>query len=104
MTDISIPQGHNVYEEDIPVVAPGVELIGNPCTVWDITVCVEPAVVAVVNFSNSSGGYDATAIVGKVVISGPDTKHFVFPKGRHCGTGLSCIANNGSVDVRVSYD
>jgi hypothetical protein len=106
MADVtrSLAAGKNVYEEDIPVVAPGVELIYGPCTVWDITVCVEPAQVVVVNFSNSITAYDSAEIVGKVVISGPDTKHFTFPAGRYCDTGLCAIANNGSADVRVSYD
>jgi hypothetical protein len=104
MTEISLPIGNNVYKEDIAVTAAGTEILGAPATIWDMTVSMEDSAVAVVNFSNSITSYDNTTRCGKVVISGPNTLHFVFPKGRHVTTGLCATANNGSVDVRVSYD
>lgn len=104
MAEDSVINGQNAYEEDIAVVAPGTVIVDHPCVVWDMTVCIEEAVVAVVNFSNNSDGYDSADRVGKVVLNGPTTIHCVFPKGRYCTEGLSAIANNGSADVRVSYD
>ena len=102
--DKSLAQGHNVYEADIPVVAPGVELISGPATIWDVTVTSDLNQVSIVNFSDSTTAYDSTKRQGKVVINGQTTVHLTFPTGRHCSEGLCAIANNGSVDVRISYD
>lgn len=104
MTELSNALGSDVYKEDVPVVVPGFELIGGPCTVWDITVTMEDSAVAVVNFSDSADAYANAKRCEKVVISGPTTQHLIYPKGMTCTEGLCVIANNGSVDVRVSYD
>lgn len=103
MTNISSYNLTSVYEEDISIGA-GTELLGSPSTVWDLTVVVEDAVTAVVNFSNSITSYDNAQRCAKVVISGPGTQHIMFPKGLPITTGLSAVANVGSVDVRVTYE
>lgn len=104
MTNVSSYSLTSVYEEDIPVVAPGVELVGHPCVIWSVIVTVEPAQVVVVSFSNSKTAYDNSVRCGKITISGPGTQQVVFPKGLPATTGLCAIANNGSADVMVEYE
>lgn len=104
MTDVSIAVENTVHSEDISVGASGTAIITRPCTIWDMTVSIEGAVTAIVNFSNNSDGYNATYRIKKVVVNGPQTIHLTFPKGWYLSTGLSAVANNGSVDVDVTYD
>ena len=103
MTNISSYGLTSAFEEDISHLAAGTEIIGHPCTVWDLTVCIEDAVTAVVNFSNSTSTYDNSVRCGKAVIAGPGMQHIVFPKGLPVD-GLCATANVGSVDVRVTYE
>jgi hypothetical protein len=103
MTDISIPNGNNKYQEDVAVVVPGSTLVAGPCVVWTITVAKEADATAIVSFSNSEG-YDNAYRVFKVVIDAPNTLHYSFPKGLYLSTGLSVISNVGSVDVSCTYD
>jgi len=103
MTDISL-RGNSIYEEDISTLAAGTELIGAPCVIWDITVCLEANADATVNFSNSTTAYDSSERIKKVVLDGPGTIHLVFSKGLYCSAGLCVTSNVSSVDVSVDYD
>ena len=94
---------HSVYEEDVSVTT-GTELISGPATVYEVIVCIESNVDAIVSFSNSITAYDNAKRCGKIVIDGPGTQQVVFPKGLVCDTGLCVVSNAGSVDVHVSYD
>ncbi len=104
MTDISLPQGNNTYQEDVSTLEAGSTLVTGPCVVWSITAAVEADGDPIISFSNSEG-YDATYRVAKIVLS-TETKtvHLVFPKGLYCSTGLSATSNLASVDVSVTYD
>ncbi len=104
MTDNSIPQGRNVYQEDVSPLAAGNTLIDGPCVVWSITAAIEADGDPIISFSNSEG-YSTTYRVEKIVLSAETkTVHLVYPKGLYCSTGLSVTSNLAGVDVSVTYD
>lgn len=92
------------YQEDISQGLAGTILIAQPCQVWQITVIVDTADAATVNFANNSAGYTAATRNFKTTVSGPNTINIEFPHGLVCASGLSAIANTGSVDIFISYD
>jgi len=92
------------YQEDITTLAAGTELFGGPVVIRTLTITADTADSTIVNFSDSATTYNSTYRVFKVAIAGPLTKHFVFPEGKSFTRGLCATANNGSVDVSVTYD
>jgi len=104
MPEIATISGRSKYQEDISTLAAGTEVIGEPCTVREITVTSDTAGVAVLNISDSSSSYDSTSRVIKVVINGQGTQQLTFPKGKFFSSGLCAVSNKSSINVAVSYD
>ena len=94
----------NVYKEDIAITAEGTEIVGGPCVVSSMTVSLEGTGTVVVNFSDSADTYNGTNREFKVVIKGPLSQHFYFPKGKEFTSGLCATANGSSVDISVTYE
>lgn len=90
-----------VHNEDISLT--GENIIGQPCTVWSITIAHDGASNGVVTITDSTT-YSASSRVLKVAVLAHDTKHLPFPSGMPFSNGLSAISNLGTVDISVTYD
>ena len=56
-----------------------------------------------VNISDSTT-YSSASRVFKVIVAAAGTQHFCFPRGKVFSTGLSAAANQGSINIAISYD
>ena len=101
MITIIEPAQKKVYNED--VVLAGETIIGAPCTVYDITVTNDGASAGVLNISDSTT-YSVASRAFKVPIAAGASEHFCFPRGKVFSTGLSAAANQGSINIAISYD
>jgi hypothetical protein len=94
----------STYSEDISQGAAGTILVAGPCQVFQITVIADIGDNVVVNFANSATGYAVASRNFKVALTGLNTHTVEFPHGLNCTSGLSAVANTGSVDIFVSYE
>jgi hypothetical protein len=93
----------NAFQEDVSSLAAGSNIINYQCAVYAITISSESG-AGVVSISDSNG-YAVASRVEKVVLStSQPTVTLSYPGGKLFTTGLSAIANSGSVDISVTYE
>jgi hypothetical protein len=100
----TVPAKANAYSADVATGGSGTSVVGQPCTVWEITVVSDAAGDANVSIANGLTYTNANRVAKAKTTDENQTVQLVYPKGKKFSTGVAVKANKSSVDVSVTYD
>ena len=92
----------NSYTEDVSLV--GTTILSIPAVVYDMTISLEGDGDAVVSIADATTYSSTSRVIKATTTAEVHTVHLVYPEGKIFSSGISAIANIGSVDIAITYE